>query len=289
MKMSGLKLKWRYAFALVCVVLAIVTPVMPIYAQTPNQNGPSNGHIPVFDIVSIKPNKSETQMQETQPPDGFGVRAISLEELIALAYNGTPFLLDSLIENAPKWAKSERFDIEARVDSSEMDTMKAVNNEDYFAAMMRGAPTTRMLMLQALLRDHFKLMAHYQTKDLSVYALTVLKGKLKLKESDTTDVLKTGFRFSDGELTGSRMTLSILPPFLMMQLGKPVLDQTNLKGRYDFDLRWTPEDRSDEEAGANPPPGLFTAIQEELGLKLNATKGSAKVLVIDHVERPSEN
>jgi uncharacterized protein (TIGR03435 family) len=257
--------------------------------QTPNQNGPSNGRIPVFDVVSIKPNKSETQMQEAQPPDGFGVRAISLEELIALAYNGTPFLLDSLIENAPKWAKSDRFDIEAKVDSSEMDTMKAVNNEDYFAAMMRGAPTTRMLMLQALLRDHFKLMAHFQTKDLSVYTLTVLKGKPKLKESDITDVLKTEFRFGDGELTGRRMTLSILPPFLMMQLGKPVIDQTNLKGRYDFDLRWTPEGRSDEEAGANPPPGLLTAIQEELGLKLNATKGPAKVLVIDHVERPSEN
>lgn len=273
--------------AVICLAL-----VVPGVGQTGTRAGESSEtKTPRYEIVSVRSNKSSQQLNLNQNdlPDGFSARHSSLWELIGMAYTGTPFLLDSQVKGAPSWFKSERFDIEAKVDGSDLAAMKKIDAEDALAAAVAGVPTTRMRMLQGLLADRFKLKTHYEMKELPVYALVVAKGGPKLKESGTTDPTKVEAGFSDGRIDGKNTPLVYLPFMLMPQLERTVIDRTDLKAYYDFELHWTPDGRSGEDVGIDAPPGLFTAIQEQLGLKLEATKGPVKVLVIDHVERPSEN
>ena len=158
-------------------------------------------------------------------------------------------------------------------------------------------------MYQELLADRFKLTFHREEKELPVYALTVGKSGPKLKKSlgdpnGLPDQNFTQFSASLIELGVSNSTIADY--FLAMQLvlDRPLVDRTGLVGRYDFLLKWTPDESqfgamgirfSPPSNNPNGPPGLFTAIQEQLGLKLESTKGPVKVLVVDHVERPSEN
>jgi uncharacterized protein (TIGR03435 family) len=170
-------------------------------------------------------------------------------------------------------------------------------------------------MVQALLADRFKLKVSHQTKELPVYALVVAKGGPKLTETqvppptpDGTAAPNRGFRGirmgGPGQLTGTNIDMGLLADLLSGQreLGRLVIDQTGLKGNYDWTLKWTP-DRSDpmfkapdggQPSGDALPadssgPSLFTALEEQLGLKLEARKGPVETLVIDSIEKSSEN
>ncbi len=185
---------------------------------------------------------------------------------------------------APEWAGSDKFDIDAQPDGE-------------------GAPSDKQWkgMLQKLIdSSDSKLTFHRDKKELSVYVLSVGKTGQKLTKSagDPNGLPGLFFRgLGDLHVTNANMADFV---GLMQQavLDRPVLDQTGLTGRFDFTLKWTPDDSQFGGMGAkippptdsaNAPPALYTAIQEQVGLKLDATKAPAEVLVIDHVEKPSEN
>lgn len=146
-------------------------------------------------------------------------------------------------------------------------------------------PTGEMLMMQSLLRDRFHLRVHWESKQRSVYALVVAKGGLRLKPA--ADPKHGSMSLSQGHMAGKGVPISFLASLLALPLGRTVVDQTGLTGEYDFDLRFEPQD---EPAGKESnDPDLFTAVQEQLGLKLQSTHASVPVLVVDHVEHPTPN
>jgi uncharacterized protein (TIGR03435 family) len=140
-------------------------------------------------------------------------------------------------------------------------------------------------MLQSLLADRFKLRLHYETREQPIYELVVAKGGLKLKPLPP-DQRPGGGRFVRGEIALNGRSVATLAHFLTQFAGRSVVDKTSLAGNYDIDLKWTPDD---QQGTPDAGPTLFTALQEQLGLKLISAKGPVQVLVVDHAERPSEN
>jgi uncharacterized protein (TIGR03435 family) len=146
-------------------------------------------------------------------------------------------------------------------------------------------------MLRRLLEERFGLKFHWGKREMAVYAVTVAKGGAKLAKStsDPNGLLDQTGDWQNGQQT-MRFTNNGMADFaLCMQsfLDRPAVDRTGLAGRYDFVLKWTPDESKVSDASA--APGSFTAIQEELGLKLEPVKAQADVLVVDKVERPSAN
>jgi uncharacterized protein (TIGR03435 family) len=169
-------------------------------------------------------------------------------------------------------------------------------------------------MLQPALAERFKLKVHSETKQLPVYELIVAKGGAKLKEATAGDTYANGIKGPDGvgrggmmrsgpgQLTAQAVPMTSLANLLSQQLHRTVLDKTGLTAKYDLELNWTPDQGSDpmfkgpegspQRADAAPDssgPSIFTALQEQLGLKLQSANGPVETLVIDHVEMPSEN
>jgi uncharacterized protein (TIGR03435 family) len=202
---------------------------------------------------------------------------------------------DSQLSGAPGWFMSERYDVDARAAGSpSFDVMRT--------------------MLQALLEDRLQLKFHHETKELPVYSLALAKsGKFREVEGDCTpasgppDPAKLpngpcGFLFIlPGHILGQKVTISQLADALSLNTDRVVLDKTNLAGKFDIKLEYTPEGpipmpQADASPGLPPlpsidpnGPSLSTALQEQLGLKLESQKGPVKIMVIDHVQRPSEN
>ena len=160
----------------------------------------------------------------------------------------------------------------------------------------------RRLMMQAMLADRFKLKVHHETKELPMYSLVIAKGGFKLKEADPNDTYPNGVKgpdgvghsgmmmFLNGVLKAQGVPISNLANSLSLQVHRLVVDKTGLTGKYDFSLAWTADGVTpDNGLGAETWPSLFTALQEQLGLKLEPTKGMVDTIVVDHVEMPSEN
>lgn len=199
----------------------------------------------------------------------------------------------------PTWITKDLWDIEAKAAEGSVPPRSSSDNTK---------PDTIALMVQSLLEDRFQLRLHGETRDFPVYLLTVGKGGPKLNLSkDQTDVNVAPVqnvpldqprgmmrRTPDG-VTANTVRLSLLANFLSQQLGRPILDKTGLEGLFDFKLHWTPPPILAPGIPAGPdtasdPSGvsIFTAIQE-LGLKLEAAKAPLEVLVIESVQRPTEN
>ncbi len=228
--------------------------------------------LPRFDVATIKPSKEDVEGRGFS----FMIRGshvmtvnTTVKNLIAFAYRLHP----KQIVGGPDWLGTEKFDIDGVPD-------------------VAGRPNDKQfrMLFRALLTERFKLAFHHDTQELSVYSLTVAKDGPRLattihKPNDPVD-------FSFRKLGALSVANATMRDFCEgMQAGvadRPVVDQTGLTGRYDFTLNWTLDDlRAANDP--NAPPGLFTAIQEQLGLKLQAAKAPADVTVIDHVEHPSEN
>ena len=145
-------------------------------------------------------------------------------------------------------------------------------------------------MLQALLADRFGLKVHQETRQLPIYALVVAKGGPRFQPSKIN-----GTTVSNGHaqitVTGSDHTVALLAEQLSRTLGRVVVDKTGLDGRYELSLKWTPDDAPGGAgtAPADTGPSIFTAIQEQLGLKLESQKGPVPILVVDHIDLPSQN
>jgi uncharacterized protein (TIGR03435 family) len=229
--------------------LALALVCFPLLGQT-------------FEVASVKPNPSGSGHSDVDV-DGNLLRMnnVTLKACIAWAYRAT----DSEI-SGPDWLNSERFDLVAKAES--------------------GKPKPEMLA--AVLAERFKLAVHRETRELTVYALVAAKNGPKIKPVDPGEGDTTSRR---GHVTITRTSMHGLARFLAgpnVRLGRPVVDKTGLDGVYSFDLEWTPEGRTEPEAGA--PPSIFVALQEQLGLKLEAQKAPVDILVVDHAEKvPTEN
>jgi uncharacterized protein (TIGR03435 family) len=224
---------------------------------------------PAFDVASIKPVAPPFPNGAgpwTTTHGRFRTEVTDVRAVIGWAYN----VLVSQVKGGPDWIDSEPYDFDARADNSD------------------AGPKQIRVMLQTLLADRFKLAVHRETQTAQVYTLTVGKNGSKLqdaKDGRKNYINQTG----PGQVTFTEnQGLHGLINVLSTLLSAPVLDETGLTGYYNFSLDFT-NPRDPRPRQADSPPELFTAVQEQLGLKLEAKKGPVEVLVIDHMERPSAN
>jgi len=227
---------------------------------------------PAFEVATIKLSKPDDNV------DGFDskgrhvtVENYTVNDLIQLAYG----LSRKQVVGGPAWLDEDRYDIDGIAD-------------------VAGEPNTKQMkvMIQKLLADRYQLTIHREKKELSIYAITVGKSGAKLTKS-VSDPDAMPDEHGNGGSTGltvryTNYSMADLAKDLQTrQDGKPVVDQTGIAGRFDFTLKWWPDRWG--IASANAEPVLGTAIQEQLGLKLEAVKAPVDVIMIDHVERPSAN
>jgi bla regulator protein blaR1 len=253
--------------------------------------------IPKFDVASIKPSQSgEMRAFFRFVPDGVDLQGLSPQMMLTQAFN----VEDDRIVGLPGWAKTDRFDIQAKVAPEDAPKLDKLGRAQRFA------------MLQQLLEDRFNLKFHHETREMPVYVLVVAKGSSKLKPSEFGSNGSGGRRMpqlmmSPGSLESHGTQMDMLAHALSAQLGRTVIDKTGLTGSYDFSLHFTPLNMPQRMgpgpgagpggspgADAPPPPDtsgpdIFTAVQEQLGLKLESEKGPVDVIVIDHIDKPSEN
>jgi bla regulator protein BlaR1 len=266
----------------------------------------------MYEVVSIKPHKSGDELfKMTFDKDGFRAIMVTLRMLIRTAYG----VDDSRIFGAPNWLDSDKYDVEARMENSAAGRLSEMSEDQLNVERRR--------MLQALLADRFKLTLHRQTTQLGVYVLVVAKNGPKLQEAKPGDTYPNGlkdpeggspaglFRLGNyhggrGELVGQGLSMAKLLRLLSQNiLNRSVIDNTELTGNYDFTLEWKIGDESQgpmfKETEDHPQvtgstslpefsgPSFFNAIKEQLGLELESQNSPGVVLVIDHVEKPSEN
>jgi len=261
---------------------------------------------PSFEVASVKPNKSGDNriMLGMQPGGRFTANNVTLRMLIRQAW----LLQDFQIVGGPGWLGSDRFDIVAKAEGNPAPTPPG------------GPPGPLVLMLQSLLAERFKLAVHTEMREMPIYALTLARsdGRLgpQLKKSDVgcaalagargrgagqapfplTERPMCGTRIGPGMLASGAVSLSLLASNISIFVQRTVVDKTGLAGNFDIDLTWTP----DQIPQGPPPPGapplppidpngpsIFTAVQEQLGLKLESQRGPVEVLVIDRVEPPT--
>ncbi len=241
-----------------------------------------------FEVSTVKLDKSGTGNSDSDFDNGrFTATNIQLKNMMEYSAYGIP---QPRILGGPKWLDSEHFDIEAKMESGAAERLAGLNRAQ------RRAET--QAMFQQLLADRFKLAVHWETRELPVYALVAAKSGPMLHES-TNKPGESGTSSGDGQLTAKGMTLpeiaEALTQELARELGRVVIDKTGMEGRYDIALKWTPDTGSDAGGGdrsASPSevgPSIFTALKEQAGLRLEPAKAQVKVLVIDHVEMPTEN
>jgi bla regulator protein BlaR1 len=294
-------------------LLAISLPISfgAVHGQTgaTSANGSDPGaarDLPKFDVSSIKPTASgEDRSTIRITPDGTALRGVPVLMLLRTAFN----VETDRIIGVPSWATTNRYDIEAKVAPEDAPKLEKLKAED------------RRAMLIPLLAERFNLKYHHETREMPTYMLTVAKGGTKLAASkpepadDQTPPPLGGtapkgidtrgrMMMSPGRIESQATSLDMLAHALAPQLGRTVVDKTGLTGRYDFTLQWTPDNAPPPMLGGPGGPGgpahvevatdaptvsIFTAIQEQLGLKLESEKGNVDVIVIDHIDLPSPN
>jgi uncharacterized protein (TIGR03435 family) len=263
----------------ICAAAGLLIVTSLIFGQSPA----ARPKFDEFEVATIKPTPPDTlgrwiRMQSTHQ---LAAKNHTLKTLLAAAYNLSP----QAISGGPAWVDSEHYDIVAKAPGEVRPTLDE-----------------QMAMLRRLLADRFKLTFHREQKELSVYMLTVAKNGSKLRESTLSpDTPPEGppplvFTVSPEVVTlpGRNAAMAELASVLQRAaLAYPVLDRTGLAARYDFDLEFTPDETLfGGMLGKGPDdstkPGLFAALQQQLGLRLEPAKGLVAVLVIDHAERPSD-
>jgi len=295
---------WRKLFLATVGVMALVLPMVLGLLNTTQSRAKSKDQgtaamAPVFEVASIKPSKSGDVgfTMGWFSPDQYTATGTTLQMLMLEAYG----VEDHLISGGPNWFNSDKFDIEAKVDSSAAGQLHRLSYDQFKLENRR--------MLQALLANLFQLTLHRETKELPLYALVIAKYGPKLQEAKPGDTYPNGIKdtygkghgdvmsIRRGQLTGQGIPMADLVQELSQQLGHIVLDKTGLTGKYDFTLQWMSDTNqaptgSQQRTDNSPPPdsglSLFTAIREQLGLKLEQQKGPVEVLVIDHAENPAE-
>ena len=240
-----------------------------------NAQAPADKPLPVFDVVSIKPNKSLGNIDSTSS-DKTTYRAtnVSLKQMLVHAFDTR----DALIFGLPGWADSDRWDVNAKISDPDMAQLNAMTRDQ-----RRG-------IARAMLTERFHLTMHIEMRMQPVYELTVTGGGPKFKASAPGEDpgVDTGDSDARISLKAASISMANLAQSLTPRMDRTVIDKTGLAGEYDLRLLWT-TDRAPQPLPDDAPPTIFTAIEEQLGLKLVPAKGLAPVLVVDHAELPSEN
>ena len=249
-----------------------------------------------FEVVSIRQNISKQQrgrMNLAPQPDGFRIEGRSLTDLLLTAYTtkaGGLFLNN--IQNLPDWGERDRFDIDARISDADRAAWQDPKNQ----------PAMLQEMLQAMLADRFKFAAHREMKEKPVFELVVAKSGAKFQETKPDEARPVGATLPGGGVMGQgpdgathmyNLSMSLLAALLTSKSDRTVLDKTGLTGRYSFDIRepqqmaapsTDPNGSSEEERR----PAVADALKS-VGLELKPAKEQVEMLVIDHVERPTDN
>ena len=270
------------------LILALIL-LAPISVFAPRIDAQSNAKgAPQFDVATIRMNKSHDNGERFEfTANGFAATNVSLMVLLKLAYG----IEEDQIVGLPVWAKSERFDITAKTEGADLGKLSI---------------DQRKHMIRPLLADRFQLGFHEVEKNVPAYVLVVAKNGPKLQPSkpDGTGPLPdhqhTLRMMGRGYVLGLGVPMELIVQMLTDQLGRPVIDRTGLKGDFDFSLRWTSDEglepvesqknSNQESIGSDSEwPTFFTAVDEQLGLRLKGENGPAAAIAIDHVEEPSSN
>jgi len=259
-----------YAFVLVAAFVAMPPS---LYPQTVGAEASAS---PVsYDVMSIRRDMTDSRnSSHAGTDDRYSSTNVSLKSVLAKIFN----IKEDLIFGIPSLIESARFDIEAKIVSPDPEAIKKMTQEQH------------RMMLLPLLAERFQLKTHVETKTLPVYNLVVAKGGPKFVRSG--DQAKQGGIGGRGDgktlnYTFQAEPMSSLANLLTDRVHRTVIDNTGLAGYYDFTLSWGKNQGSTEQDDTGP--AIFTALQEELGLKLEPAKGPVETLVVDHVEMPSEN
>jgi bla regulator protein blaR1 len=294
-------------FLAVCLAGVTVTP--RAQDQAPSSPSPASVAEPKFEVTSVKksgPNRQGGPFRFGMQPGGrFTVSGMPVSALLTMAYGIQRFQLIG----GPSWINSDRFDINAVAEDVPVQPTPP------------GTPNRMQLLLRSLLKDRFALVVHNETRELPVSYLVVAREDRKLGDRlrpSTVDcralfaargrgaapfeppkpgeVPPCGMMGGFGRIAAGSIPMTQLASMLANMLSRPVYDRTNLSGNFDIQLDYTPDQMPQIPQGATLPPGftlpspdgpsLNTALQEQLGLKLDATRGPVDVLVIDSVAQP---
>jgi len=299
----------RLKAALGLLVRVGILSAAPVQAQPPPAR-------PEFEVATIKPNAGDGRRSfiGSSSPGTLSAENAPLKLLIQLSYNVRPFQIQGL----PGWTDSERYDLQAKArvgGAPESLTRESMNK----------SMDEMLVMLQVLLEDRFQMKLHRETRELPVYALSIAKSGPKLQKADCVMFdpqnpppppasgakrpnfcgnINIGASGSNRTLDAAGVTMqTLIEVGLSSIVGRTVVDKTGLTDTFNVHLEWAPDvpmPALQAAGGANDPgssapstdnlgPSIFSAIQEQLGLKLESTKGPVEVLVIDHVEKPSAN
>ena len=284
---------------LACASVCIFSPATLLLAQSfpvpiapPDADKTSSDSAvkaPEFDVASVKEDKSEDgRSKYMATPDGITMTNVPLKVMIAEAYG----INQEFISGGPGWIDSTGYDLTAKVAAEDVPKLKQLTQAERWA------------MVQPLLEERFKLKVRVQRKIVPVYELRVIKSGTKLTPSapgspnaakaEAPGAPSRGRMFmGPGHFIGHAVGMNILVANLAYVVHRPIVDKTGLTSTYDFDVKYAPED---EHGGAKPDdgisdqlPSIFTAFEEQLGLKLQSAKGPVKTLVIDQAEKAAEN
>jgi bla regulator protein blaR1 len=310
---------WRKAILALAATMVLAAPVGigMLHGQSTGSTGAgaaqSSGNpadLPKYDVSSIKPYKAgDGRVNMMLSPDGVSLHGVPMRMLLPEAFG----VEEDRILGEPAWAKSNRYDIEAKVAPEDAPKLKDLKVDQRNAMMLQ------------LLVDRFNLKYHHEKRELPMYALVVAKDGLKMKptkpdpdpdpsekDAQIGGAPKAGdgqqspmgrhmLMMHPGHLESTGTSTEMLAHLLSRQLSRTVVDKTGLSGEYDFTLDYTPDNmpmppHGASEGGPKPEmqvdpggPSIFTAVEEQLGLKLEATKGMVDVIVIDHIDLPTEN
>jgi uncharacterized protein (TIGR03435 family) len=231
-----------------------------------------------YEVVTIRP--ADPAFQGTRigpgPQGGLRVQNATVMELLTFAYG----VRDYQFFGAPSWVKSTRIDLSFTPDKPEVEMGPNMPREQFEPMFNRQRER-----MQAVLRDRFALVLRAETRETDIYGLTLARGGHKLTKSTT---LAMNMRTNRDRMEGTAATIDMLTNSLSSLLGRPVINETGLADvQYDFKVQWTP-DSAPTEQDTNMG-SIFTAIQEQLGLKLDSKRGPAPMFVIEKIEKPTEN
>ena len=288
-----------------CLLVAAHSSAAQAPAPKPTDAAPPA----VFEAASIKPQSPSSdgsiRTMVQYPANGrLTAAGATVKSLICVAYG----ISDFQVIGGPNWIEEDRYDVQASPGSALEELIQKMISEE--------SRLVRHQMLQALLADRFKLVLHHDTKELPIYSLEVAKGGAKLHETKPDDAnpdaanapahpgnkgrMRMSVDSGSFEMTAQGMAIDGLARQLASQLGSTVRNNTGLTGIYDFTLRFMPEDARMDASGPggsgastsladNGGTSIFAAVQDQLGLKLESKKGPVDVVVVDHVDKPSDN
>jgi uncharacterized protein (TIGR03435 family) len=268
----------RYGFRSRVAFLIAVVALFPCAARAQAAGNAATA----FSVSTVKPSLPSRHSSMGYSSDSFIVRSMTLREIVKYAYDlGN----DHQLAGEPAWVDTTPFDVVAKEEESMRQKLDSLPLDQHIALSRT--------LLQPLLAERFRLRAHYETRTISVLLLTAAKSHRELKLSAPPDPASkewSGLHNNNGHAEGRAASIEMLDSYLATQPeigGRMVVNRTGLIGEYDFALDWVPQ--RNMTTADQPGTSLFTALEEQLGLKLKSGKAPVRVLVIDHVEMPTPN